>query len=84
MARMTLIGTKVLGGASAGVDLAELTPVTVGGQTFLVSLSLAGDMVRAFPIGAGGVLGTPTICSAAQGLGIADPSAVKAVQIAGA
>ncbi len=80
---MTLIGTKVLGGASAGVDLADLTPVTVGSQTFLVSLSLAGDMVRAFPIGAGGVLGTPTLCSAAQGLGIADPSAVKAVQAGG-
>ena len=80
---MTLIGTKVLGGARAGVDLAELTPATVGGQSFLISLSLAGDMVQAFPIGAGGAQTIPSVCSAAQGLEVADPSAVKVVQTGG-
>ena len=80
---MTLIGTIGLGGSRTGVDLAELTPVTVGGQTFLVGLSRAVDMVRAFPIGADGALGTPTVCSAAQGHGTAEPSTAKVARTGG-
>ncbi len=80
---MTAIGSTVLGGTLQGVDLTELMPVTVGSGTYLVSLSLAGDLVRVFPIGPTGSLGTPTVASAAQGLGVADPSAVKSVQLGG-
>ncbi|MBL9048039.1 MAG: hypothetical protein JNK34_12140 [Tabrizicola sp.] len=80
---MTAIGSTVLGGTLQGVDLNELMPVTVGSGTYLVSLSLAGDLVRVFPIGPTGSLGTPTVASAAQGLGVADPSAVKSVQLGG-
>ena len=80
---MTLVGTKVIDTARSGVDLSALTPVTVGGQTYLISLSMTGDVVRAFPVGAGGALGTATVCGVPQGLGISDPSAVKVVQAGG-
>jgi len=80
---MTLIGTRQIDSPTPGVDLAALTPVTVGGQSFLVSLSLVADAVRAFPIGPGGALGNPQMMGVPQGLGIADPSAVKVVEIGG-
>ena len=80
---MTLVGTKVIDIARSGVDLSALTPVTVGGQPYLISLSMTGEVVRAFPIGAGGALGTPVVCGAPQGLGICDPSAVKVVEAGG-
>ncbi|MFO1201061.1 MAG: hypothetical protein U1E58_00280 [Tabrizicola sp.] len=80
---MTLVGTRVLDGAHTGVDISSLTPVTVGGNRYLVSLSLEADVVRAFPVGANGALGLPTMIGAPQGLGIADPSAVKVVEMAG-
>ena len=81
---MTLVGSRVLDGPHAGIDIAALTPVTVGGNRFLVSLSLEADVVRAFPVAANGTLGAPQMIGAPQGLGIADPSAVKVVEIAGA
>ena len=80
---MSLVGTKVVGSALQGIDLTELTPVTVGGQSFLVSLSLVSDSLRLFPINTNGSLGTPTVCGMAQGLGVADPSAVKVVETGG-
>ena len=80
---MTLVGTKVIDTARSGVDLSALTPVTVGGQTCLISLSMTGDVVRAFPIGAGGALGAAQVCGVPQGLGISDPSAVEVVQVGG-
>ncbi|WP_374374087.1 hypothetical protein [Tabrizicola sp.] len=81
---MTLVGSRVLDGPHTGVDIAALTPVMVGGSRFLVSLSLEADVVRAFPVAANGTLGAPTFIGAPQGLGIADPSAVKVVEMAGA
>jgi Ca2+-binding RTX toxin-like protein len=81
---MVLVGSRVLDGPLAGIDIAALTPVTVGGNRFLVSLSLEADVVRAFPVAANGTLGPPQLIGAPQGLGIADPSAVKVVEMAGA
>ncbi|MFN4203915.1 MAG: calcium-binding protein [Tabrizicola sp.] len=80
---MTLVGSKVLDGPHTGIDISEMIPVTVAGQRFLVSLSLEADVVRAFPIAANGTLGNPTVIGAPQGLGIADPSAVRVVEMAG-
>ncbi|MBA3909840.1 MAG: hypothetical protein C0524_08095, partial [Rhodobacter sp.] len=80
---MTLAGSRVIDTGKLGIDLSALTPVTVGGESYLVSLSLLGDVVRAFPIGAGGVLGPPQMLGAPQGLGISDPSAVKVVETGG-
>jgi Ca2+-binding RTX toxin-like protein len=80
---MTLVGSKVLDGPHTGIDIGDMIPVTVAGQRFLVSLSLEADVVRAFPIAANGTLGNPTVIGAPQGLGIADPSAVRVVEMAG-
>ena len=80
---MTLVGSRMLDGPHTGVDIAALTPVTVGGRQFLISLSLEADVVRAFPVGPNGTLGTPQMLGAPQGLGIADPSAVEVVEMAG-
>ncbi|MBL9075801.1 MAG: hypothetical protein JNJ68_19105 [Tabrizicola sp.] len=80
---MVLVGSRVIDGPHSGVDTAALTPVTVGGNRFLVSLSLEADVVRAFPVAANGTLAAPTFIGAPQGLGIADPSAVKVVELAG-
>ncbi|HLQ17819.1 MAG TPA: calcium-binding protein, partial [Tabrizicola sp.] len=80
---MTLVGTRVLDGAHTGVDISSLVPVTVGGNRFLISLSLEADVVRAFPVAPNGTLGNPTMIGASQGLGINDPSDVEVVQMAG-
>jgi Ca2+-binding RTX toxin-like protein len=80
---MTLTGSKVLDGAHPGVDIGSMIPVTVGGQNFLISLSLEADVVRAFPVGANGALGNATSVGAPQGLGINGPSAVEVVAIGG-
>jgi Ca2+-binding RTX toxin-like protein len=80
---MTLVGSKVLDSAHPGVDIGSMIPVTVGGQTFLISLSLEADVVRAFPVGANGALGNATAMGAPQGLGINEPSAVEVVEMGG-
>ncbi len=80
---LTSVGSRVLDGALPGVDVSRLVPVTVGGETFLVSLSLEADVVRTFPLGPGGAIGAPQMLGTPQGLGIADPSAVQAVDLAG-
>ncbi len=80
---MTLIGTRAMGGSPGGVDVSALTTVTVGGQTYLVSLSLEADVIRSFPIGANGAVGMPKTLGVPQGLGIADPSAIRVVEMAG-
>ncbi|MES2550984.1 MAG: hypothetical protein V4630_15015, partial [Pseudomonadota bacterium] len=80
---MTLIGSRVLDGAHPGVDISSLIPVTVGGNRFLVSLSLDADVVRAFPVGASGALGHPRMIGAPNGLGINDPSDVEVVEMSG-
>jgi Ca2+-binding RTX toxin-like protein len=80
---MTLVGSRVLDGPHTGLDVSSLVPVTVGGNAFLVSLSLEADVVRAFPIGANGALGNPRMIGAPGGLGISDPSDVKVVEMGG-
>ncbi|TAG20992.1 MAG: hypothetical protein EAZ40_09310, partial [Rhodobacterales bacterium] len=80
---MTLVGTRVIDAPRSGVDIPSLTTVRVGGADYLVSLSLNGDSVRAFPVGPGGALGTPQVMGMSQGLGIANPSAVEVVQTGG-
>ena len=81
--RMTLVGSRVLDGTHAGIDISALTTVTVGGQTYLISLSLEADVIRSFPLGPGGTIGAPKVLGAPQGLGIADPSAVEVVEMGG-
>ncbi|NHB77831.1 M10 family metallopeptidase C-terminal domain-containing protein, partial [Rhodobacter calidifons] len=80
---MTLVGTRVLDGPHTGIDIGAMISVSVAGQRFLVSLSLEADVLRAFPIAANGTLGHPTVIGAPQGLGIADPSAVRVVEMGG-
>ncbi len=80
---MTLVGTRVIDTPRSGVDIPSLTTVRVGGVDYLVSLSLNSDAVSAFPIGPGGVLGTPKVMGMSQGLGIANPSAVEVVVAGG-
>ncbi len=80
---MTYASARVLDGAHPGVDLGAMTSVTVGGETYLVALSLEADVVRTFRVGPGGALATPVVMGAPQGLGIADPSDVKVVSMAG-
>lgn len=80
---LTAVSTRVIDGPHPGIDISALTSVTVGGQTFLVSLSLEADVIRTFPIGPGGTIGAPQMLGAPQGLGIADPSAVRVVEMAG-
>ncbi|OZA05263.1 MAG: hypothetical protein B7Y02_15765, partial [Rhodobacterales bacterium 17-64-5] len=80
---MTLVGSRVIDSGQSGVDLSALMPVTVGGQPFLISLSFEADVIRAFPIGPGGSLGNPQMIGTPQGLGIAEPSAVRAVEVGG-
>ena len=66
---MTPTGTTILDGAHSGIDISALAPVRVGGQTFLVSLSLEADVVRAFPVGVNGALGAAQSMGVPQGLG---------------
>jgi hypothetical protein len=80
---MTLVGTQVIDTPRSGVDIPSLTTVRVGGVDYLISLSLNSDAIRAFPIGPGGALGTPKLMGMAQGLGIANPSAVEVVVAGG-
>jgi Ca2+-binding RTX toxin-like protein len=80
---LTPAGTLVLDGAYPGVDITSLSSVSVGGQTFLVSLSFEADVIRTFPLGPGGTVGPAQMIGVPQGLGIADPSAVRVVEIGG-
>jgi Ca2+-binding RTX toxin-like protein len=76
-------GKRVLDDAYPGVDITSLASVSVGGQTYLVSLSLEADVIRTFALGPGGAIGQPLALGAPQGLGIADPSALATVEIGG-
>lgn len=80
---MSLVGSRVIDGPHGGIDISALVPVTVGGQQFLASLSLEADVIRAFPIGPGGVIGVPQMIGAPQGLGIAEPAAIRTVEVGG-
>ncbi len=80
---MTLVGSRVLDGTYPGVDISSLIPVTVGGNRFMVSLSLDADVVRTFPFLANGALGNPRAIGAPNGLGIGDPSDVAVVETGG-
>ena len=61
---MVLVGSRMLDGPHTGVDISSLTPVTVGGNRFMVSLSLEADVVRAFPVNTNGTLGAPQMMGA--------------------
>ncbi|MFC3085607.1 hypothetical protein [Tabrizicola soli] len=80
---MTRLAPMVVSGAQAGIDISALAPVRVGAETFLVSLSLAADVVRAFKVLPDGTLASPTMIGVPQGLGLGDPSAVEAVEVWG-
>lgn len=80
---MTLTGSQVIDSTTSGIDISELQVVMSGGRTFLISLSLEADVLRAFPIGPGGVLGPPQMLGAPQGLGLSEPGAIQAVSLGG-
>ncbi len=80
---MTHASARVLDGTHPGVDIGSMTSFILGGETYLVTLSLEAEVVRTFRVGSGGVLAAPVMLGAPQGLGIADPSDVKIVTMAG-
>ncbi len=80
---MTQLAPRVIAGAQNGIDISAMTSVTVGGETYLISLSLAADVVRAFRILPDGTLGAPTMLGVPQGLGMANPSDVEVVEVGG-
>lgn len=82
--QMTAGGQTVLDGTHPGVDINCMTAVVVEGHSYLVSLSLDADVVRSFRVGPGGALSAVATLGAPHGLGIADPSDVKVVTLAGA
>ncbi|WP_103258867.1 calcium-binding protein [Tabrizicola aquatica] len=80
---MTQLAPRVMAGPQPGIDISAMTSVRVGADTFLVSLSLGADVVRAFRIQPDGTLATPTVLGAPQGLGMANPSDVEVVEVGG-
>ncbi|WP_261341454.1 hypothetical protein [Fuscovulum blasticum] len=80
---MTQIGSLSTGTAVQGVDISRLTSVSVGGQPYLVALSLAGDRVVSYAVGNDGLLTETGRIGAAGGLGMADPSGVAQVGLDG-
>ncbi|HOZ31281.1 MAG TPA: calcium-binding protein, partial [Tabrizicola sp.] len=80
---MTALGLRVLAGPQPGVDISALTAISVGGETYLVSLSLGADVVRLFRVEPGGTLAAPSMMGVPQGLGISNPSDVEVVTMGG-
>jgi Ca2+-binding RTX toxin-like protein len=80
---MTALAPRVLAGPQPGVDISALTSVAVGGETYLVSLSLAADVVRLFRVEPGGTLAAPSMIGVPQGLGISNPSDIEVVSMGG-
>lgn len=76
---LTLMQDLALGDDSQGVNIANMTRITVGGSQFLSVTSPATDSVSLLRIGTDGTLGLADRIGAANGLGIADPGAVKAL-----
>lgn len=75
--------TVDLGDGTQAVDISALQAVAIGGTSYLLGLSTASDALACHQIGADGTL-TPTArVGAAQGLGIADPSALEIAQAGG-
>ncbi|MFP5479983.1 MAG: hypothetical protein ACLGIE_09905 [Alphaproteobacteria bacterium] len=80
---MTQLAPRMIAGAQTGIDISAMTPVTVSGETYLVSLSLGADVVRAFRLQPDGTLAAPTMLGVSQGLGMANPTDVEVVEVGG-
>lgn len=80
---MTAVGEYQVSAGADGVDVARLVAVDSGGARYLASLSLSGDCIRLMRIGGDGTLQLTGQVGMAQGIGIADPMAAAAVQVAG-
>lgn len=79
----TPVQMLTLGPTLQGTDIGTLTAVEVGGQWLLVGLSQRSDQILTFFIAANGQLNEADIKGADGGLGVADPSAVASVTMAG-
>jgi Ca2+-binding RTX toxin-like protein len=66
-----------------GVDVTALVPVTLAGGTFIFALSAASDALRSYRVLPDGQLQEISTLGAGGGLGIAAPSAISIVEMAG-
>ncbi|MDX5351162.1 MAG: hypothetical protein LPJ95_10745, partial [Paracoccaceae bacterium] len=80
---MTRLSPQVLAGAQPGIDISAMSSVRVGAETYLLSLSLGADVVRVSRLLPDGNLASPAMFGVPQGLGIANPSAIEVVEVAG-
>ncbi len=81
--QMQLVTETVLGPDFQGVDITSLLAVQSRGSTYLVALSLTGDCLRSFAVGANGALTQVAALGAAEGLGLTDPKGVQSVTMDG-
>ena len=71
-------------GAGAGLDLSVLASARVGDAAFLIGASHGTDTVTVLKVGADGRVVRTDAIGMADGLGIADPSAIAVVETGGA
>ncbi|MCB6178383.1 M10 family metallopeptidase C-terminal domain-containing protein [Rhodobacter sp. Har01] len=80
---MTLLQELEAGPDLQGIDIRKMTAVSIGGQPYVIALSLAGDRVTSYAVGADGRLTEAGRIGAAAGLGMSDPTAVAAIESGG-
>ena len=80
---MQEVGSVSLGVGWQGVDIADLAQVSFKGETYLLAVSVRQAAVMSFRVEAGGTLTATGSLGAAGGLGLAAPSVIETVQVAG-
>ena len=80
---MVFLDNLLAQGGFQGVDIAAFSSVKIGGAQYLLALSNGQDAVRSYRIAADGGLTQVASLGAAGGLGLAAPSALEVVQLAG-
>lgn len=82
--RMVLLASADLSGfGDQTVDVTAVTTLRLGGQDYVLSLSTAEEALRIWDFGPGGTLTPVSQIGAGAGLGIAAPSALELVRMAG-
>lgn len=82
--RMVLVASAdLIGFGDQTVDVTALATLRLGGQDYVLSLSTAEEALRIWVFGAGGTLTPVSQVGAGAGLGIATPSALDLVRMAG-
>jgi Ca2+-binding RTX toxin-like protein len=72
-----------LGASWQGVDIADLAQVTLGGQVYLLAISVRQQAVIAFRVAEDGALEQGDSLGAAGGLGLAAPADIEIVRLGG-